>query len=139
MDGFECHGWLQITVLKGSKMVSIKLKHEDDHVPYRSIDVPPKVKDYVAKNPELRAIQIWKWILQLPEYQVTKPNFSRRAIYQLRLKGDKAKCDTTSLAGDIDRYKSSEQSYDTTRALGGHRETKRRRLNTMGHTPNSVS
>jgi hypothetical protein len=44
--------------LKGSKLVFINLKHEDDHVPYWSIDIPPKVKDYVAKNPELRPTQV---------------------------------------------------------------------------------
>jgi hypothetical protein len=58
MEGFECHGWLRITILKGSKIVSVKLKHEDDHVPYWSIDIPPKVKEYVGKNPELRPTQV---------------------------------------------------------------------------------
>ena len=37
---FDCAGWLHITVNEKDSTALIKLKHEDDHIPYWCIDVP---------------------------------------------------------------------------------------------------
>ncbi|KZT27432.1 hypothetical protein NEOLEDRAFT_1146613 [Neolentinus lepideus HHB14362 ss-1] len=43
MLSFECHGWLFITLTPGMKIAHIKIKHQDGHVPYCPIDIPPDV------------------------------------------------------------------------------------------------
>lgn len=53
MDVFDCSGWLHITITAGENVALVKLKHEDDHVPYWCIDVPMDVKAFVAANPNL--------------------------------------------------------------------------------------
>jgi hypothetical protein len=58
MDTFDCRGWIHITLSEGGDTALIRLKHEDDHVPYWSIDVPPEVQDYVHKNIHLSPIQV---------------------------------------------------------------------------------
>jgi hypothetical protein len=58
MATFECGGWLHITVDPMTSDAMVKVRHEDDHVPYYSKDVPVKLKDYVVQNPSLRASQV---------------------------------------------------------------------------------
>jgi hypothetical protein len=58
MATFECGGWLHITVDPMTSDAMVKVRHEDDHVPYYGKDVPVKLKDYVAQNPRLRASQV---------------------------------------------------------------------------------
>lgn len=58
MDTFDCHGWIHITLCEGGDTALIRFKHEDDHVPYWNIDVPPEVQDYVRKNTQLTPTQV---------------------------------------------------------------------------------
>ena len=63
MDTFKCHGWLSITIMDSNGEVQgdnafIKFQHEDDHVPYWNIDVPPEVQDYVHENIDLGPTQV---------------------------------------------------------------------------------
>jgi hypothetical protein len=57
MASFHCQGWLSIIVSDGDSSASIKINHDDAHVPYWSIDIPSDVKEYIHKNPELTANQ----------------------------------------------------------------------------------
>jgi hypothetical protein len=57
MDIFDCSGWLHITITTGENVALVKLKHEDDHVPYWCIDVPADVKAFVLANPNLNPTQ----------------------------------------------------------------------------------
>jgi len=65
MDVFDCSGWLHITVTTGEPVALVKLKHEDDHVPYWCIDVPQDVKDFVHANPDLNPTQVCCIFVQL--------------------------------------------------------------------------
>jgi hypothetical protein len=58
MDTFSCKGWLHITVYEGSPSVEIRLKHEDEHIPYWCIDVPPKIREFVEQHHQLNSIQV---------------------------------------------------------------------------------
>jgi hypothetical protein len=58
MDVFDCSGWLHITVTTGEPVALVKMKHEDDHVPYWCIDVPQDVKDFIHANPDLNPSQV---------------------------------------------------------------------------------
>ena len=58
MDTFDCRGWIHITLCEGGDTALIRFKHEDDHVPYWNIDVPPEVQDYVRKNTQLTPTQV---------------------------------------------------------------------------------
>ncbi|KAJ7500458.1 hypothetical protein B0H11DRAFT_1714586 [Mycena galericulata] len=79
MDAFECHGWLHVTVNDWDDIAFVKLLHQDDHVPYWSIDVPPDVVEFVRQNPKLTPTQLWDEILKAHP----KPSFTRRAIYAM--------------------------------------------------------
>ena len=57
MDVFDCSGWLHITITAGKCVAIVKLKHEDDHIPYWCIDVPADVKAFVVQNPSLNPTQ----------------------------------------------------------------------------------
>lgn len=66
MNSFACDGWLHIIAHDGSPVVEIRLKHKDKHVHYWCIDVPDKVKQYVAENPllsseEVSQCQFWSY------------------------------------------------------------------------------
>lgn len=58
MDTFECDGWLHITVTEGSDIAVVKLKHQDDHVPYWTIDVPVDIQNIVHDNPSMKPAQV---------------------------------------------------------------------------------
>ena len=58
MMTFDCDGWLHITVWQSEHVAFIKLKHEKDHVPYWSIDVPSDVQRYILDHPELKPYQV---------------------------------------------------------------------------------
>ncbi|KAJ7743261.1 hypothetical protein DFH07DRAFT_749976, partial [Mycena maculata] len=64
MECFDCDGWLHITVSEESTEALVRLKHEEDHIPYCSIDVPLTIKEFVAANPNLTTSQVSK-IIQL--------------------------------------------------------------------------
>jgi hypothetical protein len=53
MSGFDCDGWLFITVFNGSDEVYVKFRHRCKHTPYWSIDVPEKIQEYVQQNARL--------------------------------------------------------------------------------------
>ena len=53
MDTFDCQGWLHITVADGIDAVTIKLRHDLDHVPYCPIDIPQDVVGLVQANGNL--------------------------------------------------------------------------------------
>ncbi|THH12618.1 hypothetical protein EW146_g7523 [Bondarzewia mesenterica] len=57
----------------------IKLSHEEAHLPYCVIDVPPEAQKFVYDNLELSVSQIWLKMINW----YGKPPFSRRAIYYL--------------------------------------------------------
>ncbi|KAJ7278651.1 hypothetical protein C8J57DRAFT_1059197, partial [Mycena rebaudengoi] len=79
MDTFKCRGWLHITINDWDETAFVKIAHEDDHIPYWSIDVPDDVVEYVHQNPKLTPGQLWSEILKThPE-----PPFTRRAIYTM--------------------------------------------------------
>ncbi|KAI5824594.1 hypothetical protein K523DRAFT_356711 [Schizophyllum commune Tattone D] len=79
MATYDCDGWLHITVWPSNYVAWIKLKHEKDHVPYWSIDVPEDVQDYVRQNPRLKPHQLWDWVLK----EHGAPHYDRKAIYRL--------------------------------------------------------
>ncbi|KAJ7717771.1 hypothetical protein B0H16DRAFT_1278797, partial [Mycena metata] len=57
----------------------VKIGHQDDHIPYWSIDVPADVIEFVRINPKLTPGQLWDEILKThPE-----PTFTRRAVYAM--------------------------------------------------------
>lgn len=60
MDTFKCNGWLHITIMEGENSALVKLKHEDQHVPYWSIDVPEDVQEYVRSNLNMTPTQVVK-------------------------------------------------------------------------------
>ncbi|KAJ6614190.1 hypothetical protein B0H10DRAFT_1803925 [Mycena sp. CBHHK59/15] len=92
MECFDCDGWLHITVSNESTEALVHFKHEQDHIPYCSIDVPLAIKEFIGANPHLNTSQIWNHVLTLPQYQDrTKILFSRRAIYTLWAKTDREK------------------------------------------------
>jgi hypothetical protein len=86
---------LNITILDGEDEAWVSYKHEDEHVPYWKIDVPPDIQQFVETNagrmtakqvsginPVVNALiiwQLWDVIIQ----QTPKPPFSQKAIYQL--------------------------------------------------------
>ncbi|KAJ7673679.1 hypothetical protein DFH06DRAFT_1081518 [Mycena polygramma] len=65
MDAFNCHGWLHITVFDGETTAFVKILHQDDHIPYWSIDVPADVVEYVRANSKLTTTQVFKFPFQL--------------------------------------------------------------------------
>jgi hypothetical protein len=58
MDTFKCRGWLYITIMDGGDDAFVKFRHEQDHVPYWTIDVPTEIQQYVHKNIELSPTQV---------------------------------------------------------------------------------
>ncbi|KAJ7763777.1 hypothetical protein B0H16DRAFT_1311018, partial [Mycena metata] len=58
MDAFQCHGWLHITISDWEDIALVKIGHQDDHIPYWSIDVPADVIEFVRLNPKLTPGQV---------------------------------------------------------------------------------
>lgn len=58
MDSFMCHGWCHITVKNDSDVVLVKLKHEEDHIPYWKLDIPEKIQEYVTTHSELSMAEV---------------------------------------------------------------------------------
>ncbi|KAJ7015883.1 hypothetical protein C8F04DRAFT_1204854 [Mycena alexandri] len=56
-----------------------RIKHEENHIPYYSIDVPPDVVDFVHKNHKLTTTQLWDEILKVHP----NPPFSRKVIHSM--------------------------------------------------------
>ncbi|KAG6892772.1 hypothetical protein C0995_002451, partial [Termitomyces sp. Mi166 len=50
--------------MEGSSVALIKLKHQEDHIPYWCIDVPEDVRDFVHDHPALNPAQLWDAILK---------------------------------------------------------------------------
>ncbi len=53
MAAFKCDGWLHITIWDESNSALVKLKHDTEHIPYWSIDVPP---DMLSRFPSLKSL-----------------------------------------------------------------------------------
>ncbi|KJA13622.1 hypothetical protein HYPSUDRAFT_151410 [Hypholoma sublateritium FD-334 SS-4] len=82
MAAFSCDGWLHITIWDDSNNALVKLKHDTEHIPYWSIDVPPDIQSFVKENSDLsptQALQLWDEILK----SHPTPAFSRRSIHSL--------------------------------------------------------
>jgi hypothetical protein len=62
MECFDCGSWLHITVSDESTEALVHFKHELDHIPYCSIDVPSAVKEFIGANPNLNTSQVSKMI-----------------------------------------------------------------------------
>ncbi|KAF6747416.1 hypothetical protein DFP72DRAFT_821775 [Ephemerocybe angulata] len=77
MISFDCHGWLHIRLSSTENTTAhVKLKHQDEHIPYWRVDVPEAVQDFVRKNSELPMDKIWDQILK----DTPHPVFSRSAV-----------------------------------------------------------
>lgn len=68
MDTFDCEGWLHITITEESNIALVKLKHQEDHVPYWDIDVPEDARNIVSKNPNLTMSQVSIQVLYVMYY-----------------------------------------------------------------------
>ena len=58
MDGFDCHGWLYVTITEASDNARIKLTHRLQHVPYCCIDIPSDVREYIEAKADLLPTQV---------------------------------------------------------------------------------
>ncbi|KIL55523.1 hypothetical protein M378DRAFT_17871 [Amanita muscaria Koide BX008] len=58
MTAFQCNGWIYITLYQGNPVAFVKIRHEEEHVPYWCIDVPPEVKAYIKDNTGLNAPEV---------------------------------------------------------------------------------
>ncbi|KAM6491726.1 hypothetical protein JOM56_012766 [Amanita muscaria] len=79
MTAFQCNGWIYITLYEGSPVAFVKIRHEEEHIPYWSIDVPPEVKAYIKDNTGLNAPELWNEILKT----YPSPTFSRKSVYSI--------------------------------------------------------
>ncbi|KAJ7581308.1 hypothetical protein C8J56DRAFT_794595 [Mycena floridula] len=80
MESFACKGWLHITLSESSDIAFVKIRHDDDHVPYWCIDVPEDIQQYVRDNPDLTMPRLWTEVLKT---YGPVPSFSRTSIYRL--------------------------------------------------------
>ncbi|KAH9483482.1 hypothetical protein JR316_0002950 [Psilocybe cubensis] len=81
MQTFQCHGWLFMTVYQELHVVEVSVQHKEKHVPYRCIDVPPAVHEFLKDNPGISFAQLWKKILEMDP----APGYSRKAMRQYRI------------------------------------------------------
>jgi hypothetical protein len=58
MDTFECHGWLHITIGDASDVALIKYNHEEDHILYCNVEVPPDIQAYIGENKNMTPTQV---------------------------------------------------------------------------------
>ncbi|KAG6871393.1 hypothetical protein C0995_005157 [Termitomyces sp. Mi166 len=65
--------------MEGSAVALVKLKHQDDHIPYWCIDVPQDVQDFIKSNSALNPAQLWDEILK----DNPTPAFSQKAVYHI--------------------------------------------------------
>ncbi|THU89116.1 hypothetical protein K435DRAFT_678583 [Dendrothele bispora CBS 962.96] len=80
MHTFSCAGWLHITLFEDSgDPAYVHFKHEEDHVPYTSIDVLEDVKTFVQDNAKLSTSTLWSEVHK----KHPNPNFSRRSVYNI--------------------------------------------------------
>ncbi|KAJ7689078.1 hypothetical protein B0H14DRAFT_2420865 [Mycena olivaceomarginata] len=98
IDTFPCNGWLHITIMDWDHLAYVKIKHDEEHIPYYSIDIPPDVVDYVHKNHKLTTTQLWDEILKVHP----NPPFSRKAIHSMW-----AQINATEWKRDPDELKSA--------------------------------
>ena len=54
MERYECGGWLRITVSEDSPIMTISVKHELAHEPYKDIGLPDEWKRYIEEQVELQ-------------------------------------------------------------------------------------
>ena len=51
MERFDCEGWLHITTRRDRRrVVRVKLKHAEKHIPYLDIELPDHWKEYIREN-----------------------------------------------------------------------------------------
>ena len=50
MERFDCSGWLYIAVQAASDVMSIKISHKVDHLPYADISIPDRWKQYIEEH-----------------------------------------------------------------------------------------
>ncbi|EJD51373.1 hypothetical protein AURDEDRAFT_159775 [Auricularia subglabra TFB-10046 SS5] len=77
LDIFECNGWLHITVSDGAGTVLVKLSHQEDHIHYKSIDIPEDVLNLIENCGDQTVSQLWMQILE----KYPCPNFTRKSIH----------------------------------------------------------
>ncbi|KAJ7718501.1 hypothetical protein B0H14DRAFT_3011233 [Mycena olivaceomarginata] len=78
MRTFDCRGWLTVWAYEDSEYF-IRIRHQECHEKYVSIDLPEDVKSYINQNPKMRSFQLWKEILK----SHPRPAFSQKAVYNL--------------------------------------------------------
>ena len=50
MARFDCDGWLHIVASDTSAQLDIKIKHDESHLYYADISLPPKWKEYIEEH-----------------------------------------------------------------------------------------
>ncbi|KAF9562091.1 hypothetical protein CPC08DRAFT_395871 [Agrocybe pediades] len=60
-DAFPCGGWLFIAVVHDneSEPAHIRLKHQNNHVPYCFTDIPKDIKKYITDNMDRSPCQVF--------------------------------------------------------------------------------
>jgi hypothetical protein len=58
MFGFDCHGWLHITIDGSSDYAGIHIVHQEDHVPYCVVSFLENVKDLILKGSSKTVSQV---------------------------------------------------------------------------------
>ncbi|KAJ7575437.1 hypothetical protein C8J56DRAFT_801436 [Mycena floridula] len=82
MPAFQCSGWLHITLFDEADIAFVKISHDDDHVAYCNIAVPPEIQEYVKNNADLNPRKLWAHILKT-WYPTSPPPFLQKSIYHL--------------------------------------------------------
>ncbi|KAJ7577189.1 hypothetical protein C8J56DRAFT_799033 [Mycena floridula] len=102
MPTFTCAGWLHVTLFDDSDTAYVKISHEDDHVSYCNIAVPPHIQEYVQSNSDLNPRKFvslvtfsflqkfWNHILKT-WYPDSPPPFMQKSMYCLWAAEDQKK------------------------------------------------
>ncbi|KAK6992361.1 hypothetical protein R3P38DRAFT_2802832 [Favolaschia claudopus] len=101
MTVYPCDGWLTIWGSADTSEWFVRIRHNDCHQKYVSVEVPPNVKAYILENVDLRTSQLWKQIL----VKHPKPTFTRKSVYNIWAKAQQ------------DRWKRHEDELKSARIL----------------------
>ncbi|KAK7026186.1 SWIM-type domain-containing protein, partial [Favolaschia claudopus] len=101
MTVYPCDGWLTIWGSADTSEWFVRIRHNDCHQKYVSVEVPPDVKAYILENVDLRTSQLWKQIL----VKHPKPTFTRKSVYNIWAKAQQ------------DRWKRHEDELKSARIL----------------------
>ncbi|KDQ14257.1 hypothetical protein BOTBODRAFT_110345 [Botryobasidium botryosum FD-172 SS1] len=79
MAAFDCRGYVTVSVDEAMPFIDITVRHEENHVPYCDVSLPPDVKAVVQNSLDKNVTQIWNDVLTL----YPSPNFTRKSVYRL--------------------------------------------------------